>query len=97
MNGVYPRDYYPNPELLGPEEMRVTALGTGMPNVITSAQKASAWSVELGNGDEFLFDVGSGSMEKLAKPRPLGKGRTDPMPDIIKAGECTAGPGATCG
>ena len=40
-NGVYPRDYYPNTEKLGPKEMRVTALGTGMPNVITGSQKAS--------------------------------------------------------
>jgi len=69
-NGEYPRDYYPNTELLGSDEMRVTALGTGMPNVITGNQKASAWYVELGNGDKFLFDVGSGSMENLAKLRP---------------------------
>ena len=34
-NGVYPRDYYPNTERLGPKEMRVIALGTGMPNEIT--------------------------------------------------------------
>jgi ribonuclease Z len=69
-NGVYPRDYYPNTEKLGPDEIRVTALGTGMPNVITGSQKASCWYVELGNGDKFLFDVGSGSMENLAKLRP---------------------------
>lgn len=69
-DGNYPRDYYPNTELLGEDEMRVTALGTGMPNVITGAQKASAWYVELGNGDKFLFDVGSGSMENLSKLRP---------------------------
>ena len=69
-NGMYPRDYYPNTELLGADEMRVTALGTGMPNVITGDQKASAWYVELGNGDKFLFDVGSGSMENLQKLRP---------------------------
>ena len=69
-NGVYPRDYYPNTELLGPDEMRVTALGTGMPNVITGAQKASGWYVELGNGEKFLFDLGSGTMENLAKLRP---------------------------
>ena len=69
-NGVYPRDYYPNTEKLGPNEMRVIALGTGMPNVITGNQKASCWYVELGNGEKFLFDVGSGSMENLAKLRP---------------------------
>ena len=69
-NGVYPRDYYPNTEKLGPKEMRVIALGTGMPNVITGNQKASCWYVELGNGEKFLFDLGSGSMENLAKLRP---------------------------
>ena len=69
-NGIYPRDYYPNTEKLGPNEMRVVALGTGMPNVITGAQKASCWYVELGNGEKFLFDLGSGSMENLSKLRP---------------------------
>ena len=69
-NGVYPRIYTPNTEILGPKEMRVTALGTGMPNVITGAQKASGWYVELGNGEKFMFDLGSGTMENLAKLRP---------------------------
>ena len=69
-NGVYPRVYSPNTERLGPDEMRVTALGTGMPNVITGSQKASGWYVELGNGDVFMFDLGSGTMENLAKLRP---------------------------
>jgi hypothetical protein len=39
-NGIYPRDYYPNTERLGPNEMRVTALGTGMPNLITGTTAA---------------------------------------------------------
>lgn len=69
-NGSYPRMYTPNTEILGPKEMRVTALGTGMPNVITGKQKASGWYVELGNGEKFLFDLGSGTMENLAKLRP---------------------------
>lgn len=69
-DGQYPRVYYPNIEKLGPKEMRVTALGTGMPNVITGTQKASCWYVELGNGEKFLFDIGSGAMENLAKLRP---------------------------
>ena len=69
-NGMYPRMYAPNTELLGPNEMRVTALGTGMPNVITGKQKASGWYVELGNGEKFMFDLGSGTMENLAKLRP---------------------------
>ncbi len=69
-NGAYPRVYAPNTEKLGPKEMRITALGTGMPNVITGSQKASGWYVELGNGEKFLFDLGSGTMENLAKLRP---------------------------
>jgi ribonuclease Z len=69
-NGVYPRVYSPNTEKLGPNELRLTALGTGMPNVITGSQKASGWYVELGNGDIFMFDLGSGTMENLAKLRP---------------------------
>ncbi|MEA3278498.1 MAG: MBL fold metallo-hydrolase [Pseudomonadota bacterium] len=69
-NSVYPRVYAPNTERLGPKEMRVTALGTGMPNAITGKQKASGCYVELGNGEKFLFDLGSGTMENLAKLRP---------------------------
>lgn len=69
-NGAYPRVYAPNTEKLGSKEMRITALGTGMPNVITGQQKASGWYVELGNGDVFMFDLGSGTMENLAKLRP---------------------------
>ena len=69
-NGNYPRVYTPNTEQLGPDEMRVIALGTGMPNVTTGKQKASGWLVELGNGEKFLFDVGNGTMENLAKLRP---------------------------
>ena len=75
-NGKYPRVYFPNTEKLGANEMRVTALGTGMPNVITGKQKASGWYVELGNGEVFMFDLGSGTMENLAKLRPdWSKGR----------------------
>ena len=51
--------YFPNTEALRPDEMRITALGTGLPTPITRAQKSTAWMVELGNGDVFLFDVGN--------------------------------------
>jgi ribonuclease Z len=61
-----PRDVYlPNSEDLGPEEMRVIACGTGMPNP-RMAQAAACFLVELGNGDKFIFDIGSGSVERLA-------------------------------
>jgi ribonuclease Z len=62
--------YFPNTEQLGPNEMRITALGTGLPTPITRAQKNSAWLVELGNGDVFLFDLGTGSMVNLFGLRP---------------------------
>ena len=51
--------YYPNSESLKPDEMRVIACGTGMPTT-RAAQAAACFLVELGNGDKFLFDVGSG-------------------------------------
>ena len=62
--------YYPGTEELRPDEMRVTACGTGMP-AARLGQAATCWLVELGNGDKFLFDVGSGTMENLAKLRPV--------------------------
>jgi len=62
--------YFPNTETLRPDEMRVTALGTGLPTPLTRAQKATAFMVELGNGDIFLFDLGTGSMTNLFGLRP---------------------------
>ena len=57
--------YYPGTENLSPDEMRVTACGTGMPNA-RPKQAAACWLVELGNGDKFLFDIGTGSAERIA-------------------------------
>jgi ribonuclease Z len=57
--------YYPGTEDLGPNEMRVTALGTGMPNA-RPKQAAACWLVELGNGDKFLFDCGTGTAERFS-------------------------------
>jgi ribonuclease Z len=62
--------YYPNSEPVGAHEMRITALGTGLPTPLTRAQKSTAWMVELGNGDVFLFDIGTGSMTNLFGLRP---------------------------
>ncbi len=60
------RDFYaPNSEDLGPDEMRLIACGTGMPTA-RPKQAASCWLLELGNGDKFLFDVGTGSNERIA-------------------------------
>ncbi len=61
-----PRDaYFPNSEDLLPDEMRVIACGTGMPTARPS-QAAACFLVELGNGDKFLFDIGTGSAERIA-------------------------------
>ena len=57
--------YYPGTEDLGPDEMRVVALGTGQPTV-RPKQAAASWLVELGNGDKFIFDAGYGSMQRLS-------------------------------
>ncbi len=45
--------YYPGSEPLGDDEMRVVALGPGMPSV-RPKQAAACWLVELGNGEKFL-------------------------------------------
>jgi ribonuclease Z len=57
--------YYPNSEDLKPDEMRVIACGTGMPTT-RAGQAAACFLVELGNGDKFLFDCGSGAAERIS-------------------------------
>jgi len=57
--------YYPGSEELAPDEMRIIACGTGMPNA-RPKQAAACWIVELGNGDKFIFDIGLGSAERIA-------------------------------
>ena len=69
VDGKYPASYFPNTELLGAGEMRITALGTGMPNQTKKAVSIS-YLVELGNGDKFIFDAGSGMMGNLFSLRP---------------------------
>ena len=57
--------YFPGTEGLKPDEMRITALGTGNPSA-RPKQAAACFLVELGNGDKFLFDIGAGSHERIA-------------------------------
>jgi len=60
------RDFYaPNSEDLAPDEMRLIACGTGMPTA-RPKQAASCWLLELGNGEKFLFDLGTGSAERIS-------------------------------
>ncbi len=42
-NGQHPASYFPNTELLAPDEMRITALGTGLPTPLTRAPKSTAF------------------------------------------------------
>jgi ribonuclease Z len=69
VDGQHPASYFPNTELLGAGEMRITALGTGMPN-LTRSSASICYLVELGNGDKFLFDIGYGAMANLWSLRP---------------------------
>ncbi len=57
--------YFPGTEDLQPNEMRIISLGTAMP-FQRPAQAAPSFLVELGNGDKFLFDIGTGSAERLS-------------------------------
>ncbi|MFA0809973.1 guanitoxin biosynthesis MBL fold metallo-hydrolase GntH [Microbulbifer epialgicus] len=57
--------YFPGTEELKDDEMRVTACGTGMPSPHPK-QAAACFLVELGNGDKFIFDIGTGSVEQLS-------------------------------
>jgi len=57
--------YYPGTEELAKDEIRLIACGTGLP-AARRDQAATCYLVELGNGDKFLFDVGTGSMANVA-------------------------------
>lgn len=57
--------YYPGTEVLGEEEIRLFACGTGLP-AARRDQAATCFLVELGNGDKFMFDIGTGSMVNVA-------------------------------
>jgi ribonuclease Z len=56
--------YYPGTEELAPDEMRVIACGTGMP-MPRLKQAAACFLIELGNGEKLIFDMGTGSMERI--------------------------------
>lgn len=56
--------YFPGTEELTPDEMRVLACGSGMPMPRTK-QAAACFLIELGNGDKFVFDIGTGAFTTL--------------------------------
>ena len=57
--------YYPGTEALEPDEIRITTCGTGLP-AARRGQAASCFLLELGNGDKFLFEIGTGSMANIS-------------------------------
>jgi ribonuclease Z len=61
----YRDHYFPGTEELEPDEMRVIALGTGMP-ITRKSQASASFLVQLGNGENFLFDIGTHSTANLA-------------------------------
>ncbi len=61
----YPEHYIPGKESLADNEMRITVLGSGGPAPVRRAQAASGYLVELGNGDNFIFDIGPGTSGNL--------------------------------
>ncbi|MGI9379879.1 MAG: guanitoxin biosynthesis MBL fold metallo-hydrolase GntH [Methyloligellaceae bacterium] len=56
--------YYPGTEELSEGEVRVVACGTGMPDQ-RRGQASACFLFEFGNGEKFIFDIGSGSMRNL--------------------------------
>jgi len=61
----YPEHYIPGKESLAEKEMRITVLGSGGPAPVRRAQAASGYLVELGNGKNFIFDIGPGTAGNL--------------------------------
>ena len=93
--------YYPGTEALDKGEIRVFAAGTGLP-AARRGQAATCFLIECGNGDKFIFDIGTGSMANIAAlmiPNQyldkvfLSHLHTDHMGDIdaLWAGGWTAG------
>ena len=56
--------YYPGQEEIGPDEMRISFIGS-TPIPVTAPQAGTCIMVELGNGKRFFFDFGSGCMRNI--------------------------------
>ena len=61
----YPEYYIPGQERLAEDEMRITSCGSYGPAPLRIGQQASCLLVQLGNGEIFIFDVGSGTVANL--------------------------------
>lgn len=66
-NGVAPNRYvyYPGTEPLDKEDIRVVCLGSGLP-AARRGQAATCFLIECGNGEKYIFDIGTGSMANTA-------------------------------
>lgn len=63
--------YYPGQEPIGPDEMRISFIGS-TPIPVTKTQAGTCIMVELGNSNRFFFDFGSGCMRNIiAMAEPL--------------------------
>ena len=60
----YSEHFIAGQESIEPDEMRITTIGSGNPPV-RMGQASTSWLVELGNGDNFIFDVGGGTVPNL--------------------------------
>ena len=56
--------YYPGQEEIGPDEMRISFIGS-TPIPVTRSQAGTCIMVELGNGKRFFFDFGSGCVRNI--------------------------------
>ena len=61
---VLPGGFLTPGEQIAADAIRVTALGTGTPDVRKSAV-ATAYLIQLGNTEDFIFDLGTGSYLNL--------------------------------
>jgi ribonuclease Z len=53
-------NWFPRTEELGPDELRITFMGSAP--FIRPGQMNTSIFIELGNGDNFIFDLGEGSV-----------------------------------
>ncbi|MGR5065024.1 guanitoxin biosynthesis MBL fold metallo-hydrolase GntH [Photobacterium sp. DNB22_13_2] len=60
----YAEHFIAGQEMIEPDEMRITTIGSGNPPV-RMGQASTSWLVELGNGDNFIFDIGGGTVPNL--------------------------------
>ncbi len=60
-------NWFPGTEEVQPNEMRITFMGTA-PNIRPGQMNTSIY-VELGNGDNFVFDMGEGSVANYVAAR----------------------------